>query len=232
MAPASNAAVEPWINYTAITQALKQGSGEAYTPYTPPLVHHASPVLTTTVPLRSFSQEEFFITISAVVAYSHVCCAMILKEVKSTPLTSPSPHLLLYLLLFFFFFFKFWCSSRSSPAKSCLLLTFLLLPSLHVSCWISGSNIWRPWNRYGLSVIGLPRVIHFCNLGDGLMWRLHPCPYYDSVSVCGEQRLVRGGIDWSFTRSALFALPSISLSFFIHLFFPCSSCSPDSLAII
>lgn len=80
-------------------------------------------------------------------------------------------------------------------------------------------------------MIGLPRVIHFCNLGDGLMWRLHPCPYYDSVSACGEERLVRGGIDWSFTLPVLFALPSISLSFFIHLFshLPCSL---DSLAII
>lgn len=106
-----------------------------------------------------------------------------------------------------------------------------LLASLPVSGWVSGSHIWRPCNRYGLSVIGLPRVIHFCNLGDGLMWRLHPCPYYDSVSACGEERLVRGGIDWSFTLPALFALPSISLSFFIHLFsrLPCSL---DSLAII
>lgn len=94
------------------------------------------------------------------------------------------------------------------------------LSSLPVSGWISGSNIWRPRNRYGLSVIGLPRVIHFCNLGDGLMWRLHPCPYYDSVSVCGEQRLVRGGIDWSFTLPALSALPfHLHLSFFIHHFF-------------
>lgn len=50
------------------------------------------------------------------------CLLLILKEVKSTPLTSPSPHLLLYLILFFGLFFKFWCSSRSSPAKSCPLL--------------------------------------------------------------------------------------------------------------
>lgn len=93
-----------------------------------------------------------------------------------------------------------------------------LLPSLPVSGWVSGSHIWRPCNRYGLSAIGLPCVIHFCNLGDGLMWRLHPCPHYDSVSACGEERLVRGGIDWSFTLHALFAPP---LSFFIHLFLTC-----------
>lgn len=79
------------------------------------------------------------------------------------------------------------------------------LPSL--SFWISGSNIWRLRYRLGPSVIGLLGVIHFCNLGDGLMWSLHPCPYYDSVSVCREGRLVRGAIDWSFTLPALSALP-------------------------
>lgn len=79
------------------------------------------------------------------------------------------------------------------------------LPSL--SFWISGSNIWRLRYRLGPSVIGLLRVIHFCNLGDGLMWSLHPCPYYDSVSVCREGRLVRGAIDWSFTLPALSAPP-------------------------
>lgn len=83
------------------------------------------------------------------------------------------------------------------------------LPSLSpsFSSWISGSNIWRLRYRLGQSVIGLLRVIHFCNLGDGLMWSLHPCPYYDSVSVCRERRLVRGAIDWSFTLPTLFALP-------------------------
>lgn len=112
--------------------------------------------------------------------------------------------------------------SRLPPSPS--FLPFFL-SSLAVSGWISGSHIWRPFNRYGPSVIGLPRVIHFCNLGDGLMWRLHPCPYYDSVSACGEERLVRGGIDWSF------ALPSVA-SLFLYPSFSRSPCSLDSLAII
>lgn len=91
-------------------------------------------------------------------------------------------------------FSSFWCCGPAPP-----------LPSL--SFWISGSNIWRLRYRLGPSVIGLLGVIHFCNLGDGLMWSLHPCPYYDSVSVCREGRLVRGAIDWSFTLPALSALP-------------------------
>lgn len=59
------------------------------------------PITTTTVPLQSFSQEDFIITIPAVVVYGHVYCVMGLKEAKSTPLTSPSPHLPLYLIPFY-----------------------------------------------------------------------------------------------------------------------------------
>lgn len=113
------------------------------------------------------------------------------------------------------------------PYLSILFLPHLLLPkhaspSLTFRLWLGlRLSYLEACNRYGLSVIGLPCVIHSCNLGDGLMWRLHRCPYYDSVSACGEERLVRGGIDWSFTFPALFTLPSISLFLYQFFFLAC-----------
>lgn len=130
-------------------------------------------------------------------------------------------------LIYFHFkslLYQFWYSSRSSPAKSCHPLPSPLLLFLRDTGWVLGFNIWRPRNRYKPPVIGLPRMINFCNLGNSFMWRVHPCPYYDSASACLEERLVREGIDWSFTLPSISAHPSISLFLSLSIFFPCQPC--------
>lgn len=138
--------------------------GLLHTPPPPP-PHSAPhpPTVTASVSISSDLQKDFIIKLSAVVTYSRANCAMIFKRGQMSRSLPSSTYF--HCNLFqasVVFLFLFWCSSTASRAKS-------PASPLFFSGWILGFHIWRPCNRYGLSVIGLPCVIHFCNLGDGLM---------------------------------------------------------------